>query len=140
MFIDTLGSGSKTVVRTQVDATPSSQLIRCLHPDRWMCIHTLGSKKTDEDLVAPVYSQAMVLNDKSGTRVVLLANTRNVSVNVTVQKAAGGMVRSVDLDAGLLDKPYSEDVLVSDDVALKGFAVAIVRMPPLRSSQMQVWL
>eukprot|EP00931_Biecheleriopsis_adriatica_P091242 TRINITY_DN65140_c0_g1_i1.p1 TRINITY_DN65140_c0_g1~~TRINITY_DN65140_c0_g1_i1.p1 ORF type:complete len:572 (+),score=69.34 TRINITY_DN65140_c0_g1_i1:76-1716(+) len=125
MFIDTLGSGSKTVVQTRVDGTLSSDLIKGLHPDQWMCIHSLGAEKIDETLAAPIYSQAMVLDDEDGSRMLLLANTRNVSANITVTDAAGGSVRSV----GLGMSAYSEFKLVNDQLLLTGFAVAIVRLP-----------
>merc|ERR1712031_128940 len=100
LFIDTFGSGKKTVVRTLVDDTSSDRLVRGLHPDKWACIHSLSSKAIDEGLVAHVYAQAMVLNTaaQGDTRVVLLANTRNMSANVTVKQAAGGLARFVDMN------------------------------------------
>merc|ERR1712039_1113215 len=133
LFFDSLGSGLKTVAKLQVNGTPANELIRAIHPDAWVCTHSLGSKIIDDPRVAPIYAQAIILHEKADEHVILLANTRNVSVSVTVEHAMGGSMRTVDLAAGYQDVPYSETVLSSDALLLGGFAVAIVHMPPLNT-------
>ena len=152
MFIDTLGSGTKDVVRTTV-ATPmgtkdSGELIRALFPSEWVCIHSVSPKTVADAHVDPVYAKAMVLHSHAslgphgcgggggggtgtGQRVVLLANTKNSTANVTIVGAAGGSIRAVDMGAGYEDIPYSNHPITDPTgmVQIRGFAAAIVCMP-----------
>jgi len=132
MFIDTLGSGKKEILRTDVNGQPANATIRALHPDEWMCIHSPPNSKAVNDAhVAPLYAASFELTAKGKARVVLLVNTKNCSAVVTVAGASGGSVRAVDLSAGFEATPYSDTKLSSDSYTLQGWGVALVTLPPL---------
>jgi hypothetical protein len=132
MFIDTLGSGKKEILRTDVNGQPANATIRALHPDEWMCIHSPPNSKAVNDAhVAPLYAASFELTAKDKARVVLLVNTKNCSAVVTVAGASGGSVRAVDLSAGFEATPYSDTKLSSDSYTLQGWGVALVTLPPL---------
>ena len=114
-------------------------------------LHPVGAKLLilADAHVDPVYAKAMVLHSHAslgphgcggggkgtgtgtGQRVVLLANTKNSTANVTIVGAAGGSVRAVDMGAGYEDIPYSNHPITDPTgmVQIRGFAAAIVCMP-----------
>lgn len=130
MFIDTLGSGRKRILPTEVDGTRSSKIAAGLHPDAWTCVHSMSAKGVADAHVGHVYAQAMILTE-THERVLLLVNTRNDSVSIVLDGALGGSVRSVDLDSG---SSYSDLPLTSNEMMLKAFAVSIVRFPQIMQS------
>ncbi len=78
--------------------------------------------------VEPVFAQALTVHAAGGEgkRVVILANTRNCSAEVTVPGAAGGRLRVVDLEAGFAATPYRDAQMAGDTLVLGGFAAALV--------------
>eukprot|EP00729_Bicosta_minor_P003374 gene3374-16255_t len=160
LFIDTLGSNCKDVVGTTVNGKPSSDAIRPLFPNEWVCIHTASAKPLADAHVDPIYAKAMVVHNYSagtggsgcpsgdgagdasstssssssaaaGQRVVILANTKNSTANVTIPGAYGGTVRAVDATAGYEAIPYSNQRIANraGTVQLGGFGAAIICMP-----------
>ena len=106
MFIDVLGNGPKAVVPVN---TTSPQL----PPQRW-------------PLPAVVYSAAFKVDER---RIVLLSNTNASSTFVDVRGAAGGVIHTVDENAGHGAVPYRTQRLDSDTVGLLPFAVTLLEMP-----------
>ena len=129
MFIDTLGSGLKATLPTTVGGQPAAAAVRVVG-DPTVCRHYPVDPATALAHVDPVVAQAFRI-ETTGQRVVLLANTRNQTLTVAVQGAAGGRFRTVDFDAGFRKAPWAERRIdASGVVTLSGFGVGLVLVPP----------
>ena len=147
MMVDVLGGArtTKVAVRTLVDGTDASRVIRPIQTEVCACGMT---EKSDADAhVGPVYARGFAvssldaLQDSTERRVVLLLNTRNqtnhVSVTAGEDMAEGrqAFLSTVDFEHGVRTQPYSNvGVSVGADgrvnVSLGGFAVALLVLPP----------
>ena len=106
MFIDVLGNGLKTVVPVNVTSPQ-------LPPRIW-------------PLPAVVYAAGFMVDER---RIVLLSNTNASSAFASVPGAAGGVIHTVDENAGHGAVPYRTQRLDNDTVGLLAFSVALLEMP-----------
>ena len=106
MFIDVLGNGLKTVVPVNVTSPQ-------LPPRIW-------------PLPAVVYAAGFMVDER---RIMLLSNTNASSAFASVPGAAGGVIHTVDENAGHGAVPYRTQRLDNDTVGLLAFSVALLEMP-----------
>ena len=131
MFVDTLGSDTKSVHPTFIDGKRSEGAVRVAgDPD--VCIHTMRPKAVAEQHVDAAFAQGFVI-EASGQQIVLVTNTRNQTLTVAVAGVKGGKLRTVDYSAGYRMKRWGERIMASDNVTLSGFGVGLVLLPAAAS-------